>query len=105
MAGLGCGLYRDTATTRPCLRAALDPQHGALSLRHGLLGPATWHWAGCDTAACAPGHVFARLCVLAGPAGCALGALSLFLDSVLFLSHFLGTVHHKNFRNLFLKLN
>ena len=28
-----------------------------------------------------------------GPAGCALGVPSLFLDLVLFLSHFLGTVH------------
>ena len=44
-----------------------------------------------------PGHACVRkLGVLAGPAGCALGALSLFLtqfDSVLFLSQPLDTVH------------
>ena len=35
---------------------------------------------------CAPGRA-------AGPAGCALGAPSLFFDSVLFLSHRLDMVH------------
>ena len=48
-----------------------------------LAAPTTWHacaWL------CAPGWA-------GWPAGCALGALSLFLDSVLFLSHFLDTVH------------
>ena len=44
----------------------------------------------------ATARAWACLCAhgcAAGPAGCALGAPSLFLDSVLFLSHFLGTVH------------
>ena len=59
---------------------------GRATLRHGRLG-------GHDTASA---RAWACLCTprcAAGPAGCVLGAPSLFLDSVLFLSHFLGTVN------------
>ena len=78
--------------TRP-----LCPRHGTVGrLRHGQLGHDTALRA-CgtvgghdhDTAirARAPGRACAHLGVLAGSAGCAFGAPSLFLDSVLFLSH------------------
>ena len=51
----------------------------------------------------APGRACVHLGVLARSAGCALGAPNLFLDSVLFLSHCLDTVHEhcssqKNFK-------
>ena len=42
-------------------------------------------------------------CARPGPAGCALGAPSLFLDSVLFLSHCLDTVHEHCSPNFFRK--
>ena len=61
-------------------------RHGSLVLQHDRLG-------GHDTTTA---RAWACLCVpgcAAGPVGCALGAPSLFLDSILFLSHFLGTVH------------
>ena len=45
----------------------------------------------------APVRACANLGVLAGSAGCAHCALVQFLDSVLFLSHCLDTVHHKIF--------
>ena len=38
-------------------------------------------------------HGLSVPCARPGPTGCALGAPSLFLDSVLFLSHCLDTVH------------
>ena len=59
-----------------------------LALQHDRLG-------GHDTATAL---AWACLCTprcVAGPVGCALGAPSLFLDLVLFLSHFLGTVHEQ----------
>ena len=85
--------------------------------------PATRCWGACDMATTPvtrlgattmtrpqrPRHCHVRAClgepwrtcvhlgVLAGSAGCALGAPNLFLDSVLFLSHCLDTVHHKKF--------
>ena len=57
------------ATTRPA--GAYDTVLGAATIR-----PHAW-----------PGRACAHLGVLAGSTGCALGAPSLFLDSVLFLSH------------------
>ena len=49
------------------------------------------------------GHACAHLGVLAGPTGYALGAPSLFLDSVLFPSHCLDTVHEHCSSQIFLK--
>ena len=55
----------------------------------------TWPHARAWARLCAPGYA-------AGPAGSALGAPSLFLDSILFMSHFLGTVHeHCSSQNVF----
>ena len=74
------------ATTRPA-------RHAAQRLRHGRLGA-------CDTAPLRPRYgarAPGRACVRKLAQGCALGAPSLFLDSVLFPSHCSDTVHHKNF--------
>ena len=96
------------------IQCTVDPRHGnqargtarcdtALAPTTRCPAPATRPEATATTQPQRPRHgqACARLgapgCV-AGPAGCALGAPSLFLDSVLFLSHFLGTVHHKNFQ-------
>ena len=73
---------------------------GARRTLHGSQGRARVR---CDTAGqldhdTAPRRACAHLGMLVGPAGCALGSLSLFLtrfDSVLFLSQFLDTVHYK----------
>ena len=96
--------------------------------RHDHGEPATRRWGACDTmlgrprhdagvlatrplwlatrpCARAPGCVSAHLGVLAGSAGCALGAPSLFLDSVLFMSHCLDTVHEQCSSQIFLEKN
>ena len=72
-------------------RAAHGQDKAACALRHGHTPCDTAGGHDCSSPrhghARAPGCACARLGVLAGPAGCALGAPSLFLDSVLFLSH------------------
>ena len=86
--GAGCSVRGTARRARAC---AL--QYGRARLRHSAGGR---H----DTAMCErPGRACAgRLGVLAGSARvCAHCAVEQFLDSVLFLSHFLGTVHHKKF--------
>ena len=87
-------------STQPCLRTAHGHDTAACALRHGRL-------RACDTTTVpttrplCPRHgrpqrprygPCARLCAPVGQ-GCALGAPSQFLDSILFLSHCLDTVH------------
>ena len=73
----------------PCAHdtAGWGLRHSAGGLRHGLLGAPRYGHAR------APGRACAHLGVLAGPADYALGAPSLFFDSVLFLSYCLDTAH------------
>ena len=98
---------------------AYDTARGALATR--CLAPTTRSSGACDTAleACDTAgwgrhdrpreRTWACLGVLARPTGCALGAPSLFLDLVLFMSHCLDTVHEhcssqkKNFKFFLIK--
>ena len=89
------GLCRDTASQ------ACDTARGSPVTRRPA--PTTRLAGGAKTRPLA--RAWARLCApgcAVGSSGCALGAPSLFLDSILFLSHWLDTVHHKNFSNFFL---
>ena len=73
-------------------------RHAALCLRHDQLRLATRRWAGHNTTTHAlPGHglcaqAWAKL-VHCAPGSVLTQFLTQFLDSVLFLSHFLDTVH------------
>ena len=103
----GAGMVRAArcAGERAAQRAGeREAQRAGARVAHGhdtATGPTTRPTLGCDTAKVSAttrrwaGHDTATrarpglgLCALAGPTGCALGALSLFLDSLLFLSHF-----------------
>ena len=92
---LGSGARGTTRGVRGAQgRAAL--QHGILTLRHGRLGGHDMATARAWACPCALGCA-------AGP-GCALGVPSLFFYLVLFLSHFMGTVHeHCSSQNFFKK--
>ena len=108
-------LYCDRGAGGMALYLEAGPRHGSQARAQRA---ATRRWGAydtaitpCDTAEChghdtavaaqnkaharAPGRACAHLGGLVRPTGCALGAPSLFLDSILFLSHFLVTVHHK----------
>ena len=88
-----------TGARHGACRSTTRGAQGRAALRHGRLvchDTATTHAWAC---LCAPGCA-------AGLASCALGAPSLFLDSLLFLSYFLGTVHeHCSSQKIFEKKN
>ena len=121
---LGCDRANQAMTRQPgVLHSACDTALGRL--RHGAGAPVTRRWGACDTAInacdtagghgqdmaaapttrpCArePGRAYAHLGVLAESAGCAHCALVQFFDLVLFLSHYLDTVHeHCSSQNFF----